>query len=133
MARGGRGDYQGPMPSTILAAAALLACTAVDGDTLRCGDERVRLIGIDAPELPGHCRPGRACVEGNGWESKASLARLIHGRRVGLERHGRDAYGRTLAFAFIGARNLSCAQLRAGQAVYVARWDVAGRVGRCRR
>ena len=31
-------------------------CTVVDGDPLRCGSERVRLLGIDAPELPGHCR-----------------------------------------------------------------------------
>lgn len=42
---------------------------ALDGDTITCGTARrlksgrvrkpvrVRLIGIDAPELPGHCRP----------------------------------------------------------------------------
>jgi micrococcal nuclease len=30
-----------------------LAPVAVDGDTLRCGGDLVRLIGIDAPEMPG--------------------------------------------------------------------------------
>src|ERR1700712_1173347 len=48
-------------------------CRVVDGDTLRCGNERVRLLGIDAPELPGHCRIGRACAPGDPYASTASL------------------------------------------------------------
>jgi Micrococcal nuclease (thermonuclease) homologs len=110
---------------------ALLACTAVDGDTLRCGAERVRLIGIDAPELPGHCDPRRRCVSGNARASKAALPRLVGGRWVRLDRRGQDRYGRTLAFAFVGNRNLSCVQLRGGFADYVPRWDIGGVAGRC--
>lgn len=120
------------MPLTILAAAALLTCTAVDGDTLRCGAERVRLIGIDAPELPGHCREGRRCADGDPWASKTALESLVRGRWIRLERVGQDRYGRTLAFARTGNIDLSCAQLTAGRAVYVARWDVMRRIGRCR-
>ena len=112
-------------------AAALLSCTVTDGDTLRCGQERVRLIGIDAPELPGHCAKWRKCAPGDPWESKAALARLVRGKPVRLERHGLDRYGRTLAFAWSGNVNLSCAQLRAGQAIYVAAWDIDGKIGRC--
>ena len=111
--------------------AAALTCTVTDGDTLRCGQERVRLIGIDAPELPGHCRKGRHCAPGDPWESKAALARLVRGQSIRLERHGRDRYGRTLAFAWSGNVNLSCAQLNAGQAIYVAKWDFKGRLRRC--
>ena len=113
-------------------AAALLSCTVTDGDTLRCGRERVRLIGIDAPELPGHCRQGRHCAPGDPWESKAALTRIVRGKPVRLERHGTDRYGRTLAFAWVGKVNLSCAQLNAGQAIYVARWDFGRYVGKCR-
>jgi len=113
-------------------AAALLSCTAVDGDTLRCGTERVRLIGIDAPELPGHCRQGRRCAPGDPWTSKSVLQRLVRGRWVRLDRQGQDRYGRTLAFASVGATDLACAQLEAGQALYVLEWDVMGRTGRCR-
>lgn len=117
----------------LLAAAALVQCTVTDGDTLRCGAERVRLIGIDAPELPGHCSPNRDCAPGDAFASTRALQRAIGGRPVRLERHGKDAYGRTLAFAFVGSVNLSCAQLRARQAVYVAHWDVNGTAGRCLR
>ncbi len=120
------------MPILTLLAAAGLTCTATDGDTIRCGRERVRLIGIDAPELPGHCRTGRNCAPGDPWASKAALARLLRSGPITLERHGTDHYGRTLAFAFSGRIDLSCAQLRAGQAIYVARWDIDDRTARCR-
>lgn len=116
----------------VIILAATLFCTAVDGDTLRCGAERVRLIGIDAPEMPGHCAPGRRCVAGDARASKAALAALIAGRPVRLERHGVDRWGRTLAFAWAGGISLSCAQLRGGHATYIAKWDVDGRAGRCR-
>lgn len=125
--------------SLILAAAGLLTCTVTDGDTLRCGPdprartERVRLIGIDAPELPGHCQNGRACAKGNPRTSTANLRRLVEGRPVRIERVGLDRYGRTLALAWVGPVNLSCAQVRAGAAIYVERWDQAGRVRRCLR
>ena len=55
------------------------------------------------------------------------------GRTVRIERHGFDHYGRTLAFVFVGPVNLSCAQLQAGQAIYVERWDIGGRIARCPR
>lgn len=35
---------------------------AIDGDTLRCSSIRLRQLGIDAPELTGHCPAYRACV-----------------------------------------------------------------------
>lgn len=120
-------------PLLLASAAPALSCTVTDGDTIRCGAERVRLIGIDAPELPGHCRHNRQCAAGDAAASTAALAQLVHGRPVLLERHGRDRYGRTLAFARVGRVDLSCAQLRAGHAIYVRAWDINGRVRRCRR
>jgi len=81
------------MPLTL--GAAILVCAApvaIDGDTLRCaGAGRVRLVGIDAPELPGHCRPGRACTPGDAAASQRNLARLIRARRVTCERQGIDS------------------------------------------
>lgn len=105
-------------------------CRAVDGDTLRCGQERIRLIGIDAPEMPGHCRSGRRCVAGDPLASRKSLQRALGGPII-IERIGHDRYGRTLAFVSAGGQNLSCDQLQRGQAHYRADWDFDGRIGRC--
>ena len=48
-------------------------CRVVDGDTLHCDGGRIRLLGIDAPELPGHCAQGRDCAPGDPYESSRSL------------------------------------------------------------
>lgn len=89
----------------------------VDGDTLRCGDERVRLKGIDAPEMPGHCRPGRDCVEGDPFASTEHL-QMLAGRGVLMcERVDTDSYGRTVARCEAGGVDLSCGQIEAGHAV----------------
>ena len=98
-------------------------CTATDGDTIRCSSERIRLSGIDAPELPGHCRRLRLCVTGDPWRAKAALARLLRRTPLTIRRLGRDRYGRTLALVAAGGVDLSCAQWKAGNATYVAKWD----------
>lgn len=105
------------MPLPLSALFLCLAPAAVDGDTLRCeGVGLVRLIGIDAPELPGHCRPGRVCTPGDPRASRASLARLVRAP-VTCEAAGRDGYGRVLARCSTPAGDLSCAMIAAGQAV----------------
>ncbi|WP_232307435.1 thermonuclease family protein [Sphingobium chungbukense] len=95
--------------------------TVVDGDTLRIDGERIRLLGIDAPEIHG-CRQGRVCVPGDGNASKRSLEAMMGGA-VSVQRVGQDRYGRTLAQVYVGSRNVACEQIRRGQAVYVEKWD----------
>jgi micrococcal nuclease len=110
-----------------------IACIATDGDTLRCGSERYRLLGIDAPELAGHCRKGRVCAPGDPIASKASLARMIDGKQVHIEIVGKDRYGRGLVLASVNGADLSCSQIRSSNAQYVARWDTGKRIARiCR-
>jgi micrococcal nuclease len=113
--------------------AATLACTSptvTDGDTIRCGTERIRLLGIDAPEMPGHCRRGRHCVKGDPFASKRSLARGLALGRVRIEPIATDRYGRTIAVVRAGGVNLSCWQLAHRAAVYKSQWDDGLRVGR---
>jgi endonuclease YncB( thermonuclease family) len=108
-------------PVTFLALSCILV--AVDGDTLRCGSERIRLLGIDAPELPGHCRRGRKCVDGDPYASKAALANLVASGPATIARRGHDRYGRTLARVRVNGVDVSDAQVSAGHARWVARWQ----------
>jgi hypothetical protein len=105
----------------------LSGCLAIDGDTLRCGAERIRLLGIDAPEMGGRCRPGRRCALGDSDASKAALADAASGPLT-IQRVGTDRYGRTLALVSGPAGDLSCGQLKAGRAIYRRDWDDGGRV-----
>lgn len=69
-----------------------LRCHATDGDTLRCGSERVRVMGLDTPEMRGKCpRETRMARLAQGH-----MAELIRGG-VSLDTAGRDRYGRLLA------------------------------------
>ena len=95
----GLGQRAAPLVADVATAR---GCRVMDGDTLRCGRERVRLLGIDAPELPGHCRPGRDCAPGDPFAATASLEEAATGE-LKIERVGVDCYGRMLA-AVKGAR-----------------------------
>lgn len=88
----------------------------VDGDTVAFSGQRVRLLGIDAPELHQTCRgPGGdyAC----GTEAKHYLARLIGSGRVACDGARRDRYGRLLMRCEAGGVDVNAAMVRAGWAV----------------
>jgi len=74
------------------AASQATRCAVVDGDTLQCGDERVRVMGLDAPEMHARC-PDESRLA---LAATARLRELVaHG--VTLQPAGRDRYGRLLA------------------------------------
>lgn len=102
------------------------ACAVLDGDTLDCQGERIRLLGIDAPELPGHCRQGRACVQGDPFAASEALKQAIAPGNLRIVSVGTDRYGRTLANVYAGGRNVSCRVLADGLVAYVQRWDNDG-------
>lgn len=95
-----------------------LHATVHDGDTIRCGAQRVRLANIDAPELAGSERCSRAsrrrlassrnpawCDTALGERSRAALAALVARGTVRLTPVGRDHYGRLLARVSVNGRD----------------------------
>ena len=94
----------------------------VDGDTLRCGAVRLRLLGIDAPEIHA-CPRWRVCAPGDGQASKRSLAAALQLGPIRYQPVTLDRYGRDVAVVWAGRVNLSCWQLQRAQAIYKARWD----------
>ena len=94
----------------------------VDGDTIRCGSERVRLLGIDAPELHG-CPNYRQCVTGDPVASTQSLREAMASGAVRYRMIKRDRYGRAVAVVESGGLNLSCWQIQQSQAEYIGKWD----------
>jgi len=83
-----------------------------DGDTIKVetgrGVERVRLIGIDTPEVD-RTGPDDECF---GEESKAYLTAMLDGKRIWLtfDAECEDRFGRTLAYVHRGTEENSFIQ-----------------------
>ncbi len=105
-----------------LAAAMVFACerpTHHDGDAIRCAgmEQSMRMYGIDAPEMPGACRPGRRCTPGDPYAARDTLRALTRGRAVKCREMDIDSYGRPVVRCTADSIDLGCAMIEAGAAV----------------
>lgn len=100
-----------------------LSVRVIDGDTLHTQDEKIRLAGIDAPELSQTCRDGSAREWSCGQAAKERLAALVSQGSVTCSARGQDRYGRTLAVCAAGSEaDLGAALVRDGYAVNYDRY-----------
>lgn len=88
----------------------------IDGDTIECANERVRLAHIDAPEMDGHCAPWRRCTPGDPHAARTQLEHFTRGS-ISCRVSQYDMYGRAVATCRAAGRNLSCTMVRSGHAV----------------
>jgi endonuclease YncB( thermonuclease family) len=89
----------------------------VDGDTLRLDGERIRLLGIDAPELAQSCSDASGADWSCGAVARTQMASMVGSVEVMCRPDGRDRYSRTLAHCSVGTVDLGQAMVRAGLAV----------------
>lgn len=90
---------------------------AIDGDTFDSNGLRYRLARIDAAEMPGHCRPGRQCVDGDPFAAKRALQGLLDSGYIYCAPKGKDHYKRILVECFINdEQNISDIMIATGQA-----------------
>lgn len=99
----------------------------VDGDTLVLNGERVRLEGIDAPELAQTCLTSSGKSYRCGLTAKEHLQSLIMQGDVTCRGDETDAYDRKLATCFSGRKNLNQAMVADGQAYAFLRYSDAYR------
>ena len=90
---------------------AVLCCLAIDGDTLVCNHQKVRLTNVYAAELN----------EAGGYAAKRRLQLIVSSGEVVLRPYGQDRYGRTLAEVYVNGRRIEQVDIgpRAGRG---ARW-----------
>lgn len=79
----------------------------IDGDTLFHDGKRIRILGIDAPELD----------QKGGADAKNHLIRLVGSGMLQVEPQGTDKYGRIIARIMAGQIDLGQAMVAAGYAL----------------
>ncbi|NQV20113.1 MAG: thermonuclease family protein [Rhodospirillales bacterium] len=89
------------LPSLALADATGSA-RVIDGDTIVITGERIRLHGIDAPELKQTCKTRKGKEQLCGQLAKQNLERLVKGQDVTCKGNTRDRYKRLIAICYAG-------------------------------
>lgn len=84
----------------------------VDGDTLWYQRTKIRLIGIDAPEVEGKCRAERALAS----QATQYLTDLLNTGLTRIAYVGEDRYGRALARLWVRKGEVGPAMIAAGLA-----------------
>lgn len=95
----------------------------IDGDTIEIRGKRIRLEGIDAPELRQECERANGRRYARGREATTKLRRHIAGRELRCVPSGRDRYGRALATCFLGKTDLNAWMVKHGQAMAHRRYS----------
>lgn len=93
-----------------------------DGDTIELGGQRIRLQGIDAPELHQECRDASGRNWPCGRRARSELRKLIGNDSVQCEQRTKDRFNRSVAVCRAGSRDLGEAMVRSGFAFAYPDW-----------
>lgn len=97
---------------SVLASDSFLVIKVIDGDTIVAGGQKIRYIGVNAPEIH---RTDRITQE-LGEKAKAFNETLVLNKTIRLEFdvQQRDKYGRLLAYVYVGDIFVNAKLLRDG-------------------
>lgn len=95
----------------------------LDGDTIEINKKRIRLWGIDAPEVSQKSFEGKEI----GLISKAFLSQLIEGKEIKVVITHRGYYGRMIGKIYLGKQFINFEMIKSGQAL-IGRGVVRGKM-----
>ncbi|HZH12421.1 MAG TPA: thermonuclease family protein [Microvirga sp.] len=94
--------------------------SVTDGDTIHIGDAKIRLKGIDAPEMDQVCsHAGRSYRCGD--VARRALIDIVSGEQVQCRAAGRDRYQRVLARCTVKGTDIGARMVEEGWAVSYGR------------
>lgn len=110
------------LPLPLLAATVEGRARVVDGDTLEVSGVKVRLFGVDAPELDQQCQRGGQ-VWACGRAAREELAGIVGRKRLVCAVQDVDRYGRAVAVCEAGGEDIGALMVRRGMAVAYLRYS----------
>lgn len=90
---------------------------ASDGDSFRLGEARIRLLGLDAPELRQTCTDGAGAAWPCGRAARDRLADLLKEGPAQCRPEDTDRYGRLLARCTVAGRDVAASMVAEGLAI----------------
>ena len=87
-----------------------------DGDSFSCAGEKIRVLGIDAPEIKHPDHGIQQDQDGGTSAASATQRALKNAKRILIVRGGKDPYGRTLAHVIVDGELLGVKLIKSGYA-----------------
>lgn len=95
--------------------------TITDGDTLAChdgvNDHKIRLMGVDAPELKQICKDSADKEFQCGVTARNIIVKMIKNQKVACQLYGKDLYQRNLGVCYANNLDIGEFLLNKGYAV----------------
>src|SRR4030095_6649971 len=99
--------------------------SVIDGDTLEIHGQRIRLLGVDAPESPQYCYLAGGKKWRCGQTAALQLQDFIGNQTVTCEKKGRERYRRIVALCFAAGHDLGAWLVENGWALAYERYSKA--------
>jgi len=103
---------------------------ASDGDSLWVGRDRVRLLGLDAPELDQVCWRDDGTEWPCGRDARAAMTRILAAGHVDCLPESEDRYGRTLARCSVDGKDIAAEIVSQGLAISTEGYGAEERMAR---
>ncbi len=100
------------------------AVRATDGDSLRMGEWRIRIHGIDAPEARQYCFDASKQKYECGLEATKAMTSMVKDKIISCQKVTTDRYGRMVAKCFADEKDLGGAMVAQGWAVAYRRYSM---------
>ena len=94
-----------------------------DGDTIKFNNKKIRLHGIDTPEIKQLCKSKNGEDYKCGVKAKLALINLISSHQVKCSVHGKDRYKRLIATCFVKNININEWLVKEGWALAYRRYS----------
>lgn len=88
-----------------------------DGDSLKIQGQRIRLLGIDAPEYNQKCKDNKQKLYNCGIDSKNHLIKLTNNKEIICNEELKDIYNRSLSICFADDLNINAQMVKDGYAI----------------
>ena len=88
----------------------------IDGDTIMLDNKRIRLKGIDTPEIKQQCLSKSNKYIDCGVAAKINLKQIIANKTLECSNSGTDKYQRHLAYCFVNGTNINLELVKQGYA-----------------
>ncbi len=89
----------------------------IDGDTIILNSEKIRLYGIDTPEIKQTCTDNYGHTYLCGVKAKLELEKIIGSRKVSCIKKTKDRYKRSISIFYVDKNDINSLMVKRGWAL----------------